>query len=232
MTYNEALRTLDILVLLSVKSSRQTTPPPDPAVGDCYIIPENANADWSSNTGQLATWEGTYWHFTAPTEGCVAWNAELESLMIQKGGSWGPTPTELHDLSEVEINSTADAINRLCVSSDASLFSHDQSGNHSLKINRNQDGDTPSLQFQINYLSQAEIGLAGTDALSWKVSEHGATFRTAISIDHVTGKVDFSFGVTGISRSGFGSGNVLTVDYSVAKGTDLVVTGSGFLGNN
>ena len=47
VTHNEALRLLDGLVQLSVKSQELTAPPPAPADGDRYIVASGATGGWA-----------------------------------------------------------------------------------------------------------------------------------------------------------------------------------------
>ncbi len=52
---------------------------------------------------------------------------------------------------------------------------------HQLKINKAAAADTASLLFQSNWSGRAEMGLAGNDAFSIKVSGDGASFVTALT---------------------------------------------------
>jgi hypothetical protein len=71
------------------------------------------------------------------------------------------------------LNATADLQNRLAISSPASLFNHEGHG-HQVKVNKASTGDTASLLFQSNWSGRAEMGLAGNDEFSIKVSGDGA----------------------------------------------------------
>jgi hypothetical protein len=86
------------------------------------------------------------------------------------------------------INATANATNRLSVSSAASLFNHAGSG-HQVKVNKNAATDTASFLFQTNFSGRAEIGTTGNDDFSFKVSPDGTTFFDAIIIDDTNGSV-------------------------------------------
>ena len=59
VTVNEALRALDQMVQLSVKSQTTGVQPASPAEGDAYILPAGASgADWSSLTvGHVAAYQ-------------------------------------------------------------------------------------------------------------------------------------------------------------------------------
>lgn len=73
-----------------------------------------------------------------------------------------------------------DGTNRLALSSPASLFNHAGNG-HQIKVNKAAAGDTASLLFQTSWTGYAEMGLAGSNAFSIKVSD-GSTWKTGLSI--------------------------------------------------
>jgi hypothetical protein len=77
---------------------------------------------------------------------------------------------------QLGVNTAADASNRLTVASDASLFTH-AGGGHQIKINKNTASNTASLLLQNGFSGRAELGLAGNDDLSLKVSADGAQWR-------------------------------------------------------
>ena len=84
------------------------------------------------------------------------------------------------------INATADATNRLAVSSPASLFNHEGAG-HQVKVNKNAVTDTASFLFQTSFSGRTEIGLVGNDDFSFKVSPDGATFNVDFVLEKTTG---------------------------------------------
>src|SRR5690606_38955500 len=86
------------------------------------------------------------------------------------------------------IGTTADATNRLSVNSPAVLFNR-ETDDVQLKLNKEAAGDTASLLFQTGFSGRAEVGLAGSDALSFKVSEDGAAWTGALRLDAPTGMV-------------------------------------------
>ena len=73
VTHNEALRQLDALVQLAVRSASVTTPPALPEPGQRYIVPTGASGDWAGQEGALAVFEETGWAFYAPNPGWIAW---------------------------------------------------------------------------------------------------------------------------------------------------------------
>ncbi|TDL81129.1 hypothetical protein E2L08_07265 [Palleronia sediminis] len=80
------------------------------------------------------------------------------------------------------VNAAADDHTRLVVAANASALSHD-GGDHRLTINKAGPGDTASLCLQSDWSGRAEIGLAGSDALSVKVSPDGTAWTEALRID-------------------------------------------------
>ena len=82
---------------------------------------------------------------------------------------------------------TADATNRLAVNAPATLLNNAGAG-HQLKINKAAAGDTASLLFQTGFSGRAEMGTAGNDDFSIKVSANGSTFTEAVAFDAATGR--------------------------------------------
>jgi hypothetical protein len=86
------------------------------------------------------------------------------------------------------INATADATNRLALSSAASLFNHAGNG-HQVKLNKAAAGDTASFLFQTGFSGRAEFGTTGDDKFHFKVSPDGAAWKETLVIDPATGFV-------------------------------------------
>ena len=110
------------------------------------------------------------------------------------GGGWVELPqqTELANLQNVGINSTADATNRLSISASASLYSH-EGASHQVKVNKASTADTVSLLFQTNWSGHAEMGLNGSKSWSLKISPDGSSWQEAISFDPSSGSVSGAF---------------------------------------
>jgi hypothetical protein len=81
----------------------------------------------------------------------------------------------------IGINATPDDVNRLAVMSDASLFSNAGNG-HQIKLNKAAATDAGTLLFQTAWSGRAEMGLAGSDDFSIKVSGDGSNWLPALSI--------------------------------------------------
>jgi len=58
---------------------------------------------------------------------------------------------------------------------------------HQVKVKKASAGDTASLRYQNAFSGRAEMGLAGNDDFSVKVSATGGTWRTALTAVAATG---------------------------------------------
>ncbi|QBF34278.1 DUF2793 domain-containing protein [Thalassococcus sp. S3] len=190
VTHNEALQRLDALVQLSVARFGAETPPSDPEEGAAFALDAAPTDGWAGHAMELAIWQNGAWTFLAPQDGWLAWGQEEQRIMVWSGSDWllPQAAFEMDNLDRIGIGTTADAQNRLAVSSAASLFSHDGAG-HQMKLNKAGSAETGTVTFQTNWSGRAEIGLAGNDDFSVKVSADGAQWTTALTIDPATGHV-------------------------------------------
>ncbi|WP_105372992.1 DUF2793 domain-containing protein [Neorhizobium huautlense] len=180
VTHNEALLKLDALVHLAIVAE-QAMPPGSPAEGDCYLVAAAPTGAWTGRQAQIASWQDGYWAFSQPKIGWRAWFAVNSRLKVFTGVEWQDIPLPASgSLEQLGISTTPDGTNRLAVSSPASLFNHAGSG-HQIKINKAAATDTASLLFQTNWVGHAEMGLAGNDGFSVKVSD-GSTWNTGLTI--------------------------------------------------
>ena len=194
VTHNEAVRALDSLVMLSVADRTSLTPPAGVGDGARFIVGPSPIGAWSGHRDEVAAWQDGAWVFFSPQEGWLAWCVAEEILLVFSDGAWTSTGAKaggLQNVAELGVNTSADATNRFAVSSDAALLTH-AGGSHRLLVNKNSAADTASIVFQDDFSGRAEIGLAGNDTLSFKVSADGNTFVEAISIDGATGKPTFN----------------------------------------
>ena len=181
VTHNEALRLLDVIVQLAVLDRSRTAAPATSALGDRHIVAAGATGDWAGQDGAIAVFDLEGWVFFAPQPG---WRAEVlaESASVVFSGSGWVAPGDLPQrFAQVGVNASADAVNRLSVSSAATLFNH-AGGGHQLKLNKAAAADTASLLFQTGFSGRAELGLAGNDDFSVKVSPDGAGFVEALRV--------------------------------------------------
>jgi len=130
------------------------------------------------------------WLFVAPAVGWQVYVEDEAQLLVFDGALWkgvSSVPDNL-SLSMLGVQATADAVNRLAVSSDASLFNNAGAG-HQVKVNKQAMTDTASLLYQTNWTGFAEMGLNGSNDFSVKVSSDSGQWQEAIKIDHATGNV-------------------------------------------
>ncbi len=198
VTHNEALRILDAVTQLSVISTDLADPPAQAAQGDRYIVADAATGAWAGQEANIAIWVDSTWQFFVPS---VGWRADISGSGAEvrfDGTDWqaaggGSGGGDLQNLAELGVNTTADATNRLAVSSDATLLTNAGNG-HQLKLNKAAAADTASLLFQTGFSGRAELGTAGNDNFSVKVSPDGNTFKTALRTEAATGAVQFPSG--------------------------------------
>jgi hypothetical protein len=193
VTHNEALRLLDIVVQLSVLDWTLATPPVSPIEGDRYIVAPGATGVWAGHDGQIAAWWAGDWAFVAPLQGWSAWVEAGTKAVTFIGSAWSDGSDLEARFARLGVNAAPDATNRLAVSSPAVLFNHAGAGSQ-VKLNKALATDTASLLLQTGFSGRAEIGLAGSDNLSVKVSSNGSTFTTALGINNATGEVSLPQG--------------------------------------
>lgn len=182
VTHNEAVRALDVLVHLSVKSQTTSAAPITPTAGDRYIVASNATGAWAGKEASVAIWDGVAWAFHTPNHGWRAWVEDLGNLSVFDGSAWALQTVNFQTLDGVGINTSSDAINKIAVAADASLFTHDGAG-HQVKVNKNASTDTASLLFQTGFSGRAEMGLAGDDTFQIKTSADGSTWAQGLVVD-------------------------------------------------
>ena len=188
VTHNEALRQLDVIVQLAVTARNLAVPPVSPAQGDRYIVAAGASGGWAGKSGQIALFDAGAWQFFAPVTGWTAWIAAESVLASYNGSLWVTQADGPQNFDQIGISATADATNRLTVSSPATLLNHAGAGPQ-LKLNKAATSDTASLLFQTGFSGRAEMGTAGNDDFSIKVSANGSAFVTGLSIAAATGQV-------------------------------------------
>jgi len=191
VTHNEALRRLDALVQLAVRSRSLAAPPPAPAPGDRHIVAAGAGGAWAGHEGEIAAWLDGAWTFFTANAGWRAWLEDEQKLLVRDAGSWRDIAPE--QAPKFGINTGADTANRLAVKSDAALFTHDDqtpgSGDMRVTIDKAATGNTAALIFQTAAAGRAELGLAGNDDFTLKVSTDGETWKEALLINKDSGTI-------------------------------------------
>lgn len=188
VTHNEALVKLDLMVQLAVINRTLTTPPALPTLGDRHIVAAGATGPWVGQAGRIALYTEAGWQFTQPLNGWQAYVMAESQMAFFNGLTWVALSDGPFTVGRLGVSATPDATNRLAVSSPATLLNHAGSG-HQLKLNKAVAGDTASLLFQTGFAGRAEMGTAGSDDFSVKVSADGSTFFTALEADAATGEV-------------------------------------------
>lgn len=87
MYHNEALTRLDLAVHGAAVAVADV-PPEDPEPGQCWIISETPEGDWSGHPGAMAGWTEGGWRFLAPCEGMRVWLGEVDGFALFSGGEW------------------------------------------------------------------------------------------------------------------------------------------------
>ena len=147
VTYNEALRALDQIIATAVQSRDLSAPPSSPSEGQAWIVAEAGTGEWVNHDGDLAAWQDSAWRFHTPQAGWVVWLAAEAVLLVHNGSDWQHVPEPDPQFDSLGIAATADDVNRLALSSEASLFTHAGAG-HQIKVNKALSTDTASLVFQ------------------------------------------------------------------------------------
>ncbi|TDK39274.1 DUF2793 domain-containing protein [Rhizobium deserti] len=180
VTHNEALLRLDALVHLTVVAE-QAEPPVSAVEGSCYLVAGSPAGLWTGKQGCIAAWQDGAWSFSRPKVGWRVWFISSARLKVFTGSSWQdiPLPQEA-SFDRLGVGAAPDNTNRFVLSSPASLFNHAGNG-HQVKVNKASASDTASLLFQSNWTGHAEMGLAGNNEFSIKVSD-GANWKTALAL--------------------------------------------------
>ncbi|MCO6185308.1 DUF2793 domain-containing protein [Rhizobium sp. L1K21] len=179
ITHNEALRQLDGLIALTI-SNTLPSPPASPAEGETFLIAPSADGDWAGKDGQIANFVDSTWQYFTPKAGWTAWFKTNNQILVFDGTAW-VNPLSTGNLDMLGINAAPDETNRLSLSAAASLFNNAGNG-HQIKVNKASAGDTASLLFQTAWSGRAEMGTAGSDDFTFKMSPDGASWKTALQI--------------------------------------------------
>lgn len=113
VTHNEAIRSLDTVVQLSVKNRDLTAPPGSPDNGDRHIPATGSTGEWAGMDGQIAAYQDNGWLFYQPREGWRCWVADEGVLLVHDGSVWNHLQSGAGGLS-LELNrSNFDATTRI-----------------------------------------------------------------------------------------------------------------------
>lgn len=230
VTHNSGLDLIDALMQAACVSVSVNTPPGSPAAGDCYVVGTSPTGAWAGQAKAVAFYT-TGWNFIVPWEGLTVWANDTNSLNTYDGTNWGATftsPTSFANLTMLGINTTADATNKLSVSSAAILFNN--IGNDcQVKINKNAAGDKASFLFQTGFSGRAEFGLLGDDNFTLKVSANGSTFFNALKMLAASGRVALKANATGLTAAGTTQGTALAITNQTNEFTTVAASSGGIL---
>ncbi len=188
VTHNEALVALDLIVQLAVINRTLTAPPALPTVGDRHIVAPGATGPWAGQAGRIAMYHETGWQFTQPLPGWQAYVMAESQMAFFNGLQWIALSDGPFTVGQLGVSATPDGTNRLAVSAPATLLNHAGSG-HQLKLNKAAAADTASLLFQTGFGGRAEMGTAGSDDFSVKVSADGSAWAVALTAEAASGEV-------------------------------------------
>jgi hypothetical protein len=188
VTHNEALLKLDLMVQLAVINRTLTVPPPLPTIGDRHIVAAGATGPWVGQAGRIALFTQAGWQFTQALPGWQAYVMAESQMAFFNGLGWNALSDGPFTVGRLGVSAIPDATNRLAVSSPATLLNHAGAG-HQLKLNKAVAGDTASLLFQTGFGGRAEMGTAGSEDFSVKVSTDGSDWAVALQSSAATGEV-------------------------------------------
>jgi hypothetical protein len=185
VTHNEALTILDALLRCAVEDMDRTEPPETPSDGQRHVVADAPTGDWAAHAGMVAAWQDGAWRFYQPAAGMLVFDKARTMLLLHDGAGFR---APLLSTEAVGINDTANETTRLAVAAQESRLSHDGAG-HRLHLNKASAADTASIIFQDAFSGRAEIGLAGSDRLSFKTSPDGASWAESLTVDPATGNI-------------------------------------------
>lgn len=192
VTHNEALELVDALLQASVLDKDLADPPSSPTNGDAYIVAATATGDWVGKENDVAVSTDGIWKFYTPNTGWEMWVLdESAKYRFTSGSGWAAVPvvSDTPTFSQLGVGgATPDGTNKLSVNSGAILFNR-ATDDVQVKLNKEVSGDSATFLFQTGFSARAEIGTAGNDDFTFKVSPDGSTFYNGIVIDKDTGAV-------------------------------------------
>ncbi len=122
--------------------------------------------------------------------GTLAAQSDLQAALNAKAGAShthaSSQITDFQNIPMLGVNATADATNKLSVSSSAALFNNAGAGVQ-VKINKNTIADSAGILFQTGFSGRAEIGTTGDDSFHFKVSADGTNYFESLHIAGASG---------------------------------------------
>ena len=236
VTLNEALTRLDALVQTTVASRTVASPPPTPDDGLLHILPDDpVGAAWAAMApGDLVRAETGGWTRVEPPDGLLVWIVDEAVFVVRDGAGWtslGERLGAVGPLDRLGVGTVADAATPFAARLNTALWtaleaSSGGDGDLRLTLNKETPADVLSVLFQCGYGGRAELGLIGDDDLTLKVSADGAVWRSAFSVDRMTGRMDFAQGAGRRETSVITTGESWTPPVW-ARTVEAVVVGGG-----
>ena len=209
VTHNEALGLLDALVHLSLFARNVAAPPPAPVEGARCIVGATPTGAFAGQAGKVAAFDDGAWRFLTPKKGWCAFVEGENRLVVFDGASWSLLAfdiAEAQNLRRLGVGATADANTPLLARLNAAAFTalrvaDGGSGDLRVTLDKQQASSIVSHLYQSNWSGRAETGLIGDDAYRIKVSADGASWKEALTVDSVTGRVVFPNGATDLTAA-------------------------------
>ena len=88
VTHNEALQTLDSLVVGAVEEPPRSDPPASPTVGACYIVGSAPTGEWAGAPQYVAAFTSAGWRLLPPQEGMVFYVRSDGISAAYRAGAW------------------------------------------------------------------------------------------------------------------------------------------------
>lgn len=222
VTHNDALDMVDALLQLAVVSRALSDPPATPEEGARHIVAAGAGGAWAGHDNSVAIWRDGGWRLFAPQPGWLAFVLDESALVSWTGTEWTSAlhlPSTLENLEGLGVGTAPDAENPFAAKLNTALWaarSEAEGGTGDLRYTLNKEGAAHvlSLLFQSAWSGRAEIGLAGSDDLSIRVSDDGDHWTEAARFDRASGRASFpqsnfltGFAVSLLADSGRFAGN-------------------------
>lgn len=189
LTLNAGLMRLESLVQAHVLSRTVAAQPSSPADGDSYILPASpTGAAWSAiSAGGFVRFDSGIWEAVAFPAGAIVHVADDNRFVVRTVSGWAAFEDALKVFASLGVGTTADSTNVLAVKGAAALLSAKYaadggSGDLSLVLNKESDGDTAQILWQKAFSSRAVLGLLGDNDLTLKMSSDGSAFTTAVIV--------------------------------------------------
>jgi hypothetical protein len=229
VTHNSGLDLIDALLQAACVSVNVNTPPGSPVAGDCYVVGTSPTGAWAGQAKAVAFYT-TGWNFIAPWEGLTVWANDTNALNTYDGASWGLTYnlSQFNNLTMLGINTTADATNKLSVSSSAILFNN-AGTDIQVKLNKNAIGNKASFLFQTGFSGRAEFGLLGDDNFTLKVSADGSTFFDSLKMLAASGRAALKSNGAGLSGAGTTQGTATVITKQTNEFTTVAASSGAIL---